>query len=260
VKFLLLHAPTFTPAAFADALGAEQVVPRRISMPGELRTDEVPTTLVMDPGSRDRFPVSALRAFVHSGGAIVALGATHETDLPDRLPAELISAFLPPQPGPRQFLIALRSSYREAAARTEAVRARAEAASRTKELGELTRIGMALSTERDLNTLLEMILSQARALSEADAGSLYLVETVDDGTKRLRFKLTQNFSRPEIPFVDFTIPISKASITDETPTARETRLPWMTRLSMSRPIWSVPSGCSRLGNRKVCVWSLTIGL
>jgi HD-GYP domain-containing protein (c-di-GMP phosphodiesterase class II) len=181
-------------------------------MPGELVSGQVPTTLVIDPASRDRFPAQALRQFVTAGGACVALGTRDESDLPDRLPEELISAFLPVPPGRRQFLIALRSCYREAAARTEAARARGEAASRTKELGELTRIGMALSTERDLNTLLEMILSQARALTDADAGSLYLVETAEDGTKRLRFKLAQNRSRPEIPFVDFTIPISKASI------------------------------------------------
>jgi HD-GYP domain-containing protein (c-di-GMP phosphodiesterase class II) len=212
VKFLLLHAPTFDPAPFTDAFAAEHVAVRRISMPGELTAGTVPTTLVLDPGSRDRFPVSALRQFTAAGGACLALGAADETDLPERLPAEVVSAFLPAQPGRRQFLVALRSSYREAAARTEAVRAQQEAASRTKELGELTRIGMALSTERDLDTLLDLILSQARALTDADAGSLYLVEKADDGAKRLRFKLAQNHSRPEIPFVDFTIPISKASI------------------------------------------------
>jgi HD-GYP domain-containing protein (c-di-GMP phosphodiesterase class II) len=212
VKFLLLHAPTFDPTPFADALDAEQVAVRRISMPGELTTGAVPTTLVLDPRSRDRFPVAALRQFAAAGGACLALGAPDEPDVPERLPAEVVSAFLPPQPGRRQFLVALRASYREAAARTEAARAQGEAASRTKELGELTRIGMALSTERDLDTLLDMILSQARALTDADAGSLYLVETPEEGPKRLRFKLAQTHSRPEIPFVDFTIPISKASI------------------------------------------------
>jgi hypothetical protein len=114
VKFLLLHAPTFDPAPFADALEAEQVAVRRISMPGELTTGNAPTTLVLDPGSRDRFPVKALRQFVGNGGACVAVGAPEETDVPERLPAELVSAFLPPEPGRRQFLIALRSSYREA--------------------------------------------------------------------------------------------------------------------------------------------------
>jgi len=212
VKFLLLHAPTFDPAPFAAALAAEGVEVRRVSMPGELSSGETPTALVLDAGSRDRFPATALRQFVSRGGACLVLGSPDEADLPDRVPEEVVTAFLPTPPGHRQFLIALRSAYREGAARIEAGRARSEAASRTKELGELTRIGMALSTERDLDTLLEMILSQARALTDADAGSLYLVEKADDGPKSLRFKLAQNFSRPEIPFVSITMPISKASI------------------------------------------------
>jgi HD-GYP domain-containing protein (c-di-GMP phosphodiesterase class II) len=212
VKYLLLHAPTFDPAPITEPLAAEQATVRRIAMPGELVAAEVPTALVVDAASRERFPVAALRAFVDQGGACVVLGHADERDLPDRFPAEVVSAFLPPKAGPRQFLVALRACFREAAARSEVVRTRSEVTSRTRELTELTRIGMALSTERDLNTLLEMILSQARALTDADAGSLYLVEQPDGGEKRLRFQLTQNHSRPEIPFVEFTIPISKASI------------------------------------------------
>jgi HD-GYP domain-containing protein (c-di-GMP phosphodiesterase class II) len=212
VKYQLLHAPTWDPSPYAAAFGAEQVAARRISMPGELTPAEVPTALVLDVASRDRFPVSALRSFVDQGGAFVVLGTADERDLPEQFPADLVAAFLPGTPGQRQLLVALRSAYRESAARSEAARAQLEAASRTKELGWLTRIGMALSTERDLNTLLEMILSQARELSDADAGSLYLVEQPDDSTRLLRFKLTQNHSRPEIPFVEFTIPIDKASI------------------------------------------------
>ena len=37
-------------------------------------------------------------------------------------------------------------------------------------------------------------------------------------------------------------PTKRASTTEDTPTTSDTRLPWMTRLSMSRPSWSVPSG------------------
>src|SRR5216684_2962387 len=55
-------------------------------------------------------------------------------------------------------------------------------------------------------------------------------------------------------------PTNSASSTDDTPTSSEMRVPWMTRLSMSRPSWSVPSGWSQLGRSKVWVWSLAIGL
>ncbi len=103
-------------------------------------------------------------------------------------------------------LVALRAAYREAASRAETTRARQEAAFRTREIKELTRIGMALSTERDLDTLLELILTQAQQITGSDAGSLYLVETPDGEERQLRFKLSQNMSRADIPFVEYTIP------------------------------------------------------
>ena len=212
MRYRLLYAATFDPTPIASALATEHVDAHRITMPGELSVGDAPTALVLDAESRSRFPVAALRTFVDQGGAVVALGGPNEPDLPEALPPELVSAFLPRPPGARQLLVALRSAYRESVARSEATRSRHEAANRTRELTELTRIGMALSTERNLNTLLELILSQARVLTDADAGSLYLVERPEDAPRRLRFKLTQNFSRPEIPFIEFTIPFDKSSI------------------------------------------------
>lgn len=50
-------------------------------------------------------------------------------------------------------------------------------------------IGIALSAEKDHNRLLEMILSEARTITKADAGTLYLLE--DDA---LFFKIIQNES------------------------------------------------------------------
>jgi len=68
-----------------------------------------------------------------------------------------------------------------------------------KELNDLNQIGIALSAERDLDSLLELILRKSREITAADAGSLYLVE--DHGghngePKWLRFKLAQNDSLP----------------------------------------------------------------
>jgi len=115
VTFLLLHAQTFDPAPYVAALAAERVEVRRVSMPGELASGETPTALVLDAGSRDRFPASALRQFVNRGGACLVLGGPDEADLPDRVPEEVVTAFLPAEPGHRQFLIALRSAFREGA-------------------------------------------------------------------------------------------------------------------------------------------------
>src|SRR5256712_11542330 len=113
------------------------------------------------------------------------------------MPSELLSGFVRPPVGSRQLLVAVRAGYREAAARTETARARSEAANRSREIGELTRNGVAPGTERDLKTLLELILTQARRITTSDAGSLYLVETGDQGQKRLRVRLRQTHPKPD---------------------------------------------------------------
>jgi HD-GYP domain-containing protein (c-di-GMP phosphodiesterase class II) len=81
------------------------------------------------------------------------------------------------------------------------------------ELGELIEIARALTTERDLDKLLPLILEKARFVTGADAGSIYVVEGVDpDITRRtLRFKTSQNDSI-EYASREFTLPISNRSI------------------------------------------------
>ena len=180
--------------------------------PRELAVEDRPTVFLLDAESRSAFPVDVLRAFVDAGGAIVALGRNGETDVPDGLPTEFLSGFLTQPASPRGLLVAIRAGFREAAARAETARARGEAAQRSREIGELTRIGVALGTERDLKTLLELILTQSRRITQSDAGSLYLVEHSDEGTKRLRFRLAQTYSKPEAPFVEFTIPVDRTSL------------------------------------------------
>ncbi len=63
-----------------------------------------------------------------------------------------------------------------------------------EELSVLNRIGVALSAERDIEKLLELILSKSREITDADAGSLYLVQRKADGEghELLSFELAQN--------------------------------------------------------------------
>ena len=212
MKYLLLHTPAWSPAGIRPALDSAQIEAREARVPRELVADERPTVFVLDSESRSIFPIDVLRAFVDAGGAIVALGRDGEPDLPAEMPSELLSGFVKQPIGPRQLLVAMRAGYREAAARMETARARSEAANRSREIGELTRIGVALGTERDLKTLLELILTQARRITTSDAGSLYLVETGDQGQKRLRFRIAQTYSKPDAPFVEFTIPVDRSSL------------------------------------------------
>ncbi len=88
-------------------------------------------------------------------------------------------------------------------------------ARKSEELHELNKIGVALSAERDIDKLLELILVKCREITVADAGSLYLVERGKDGATqtddRLRFKLAQNDS-VQVPFEEFTMPLAETSI------------------------------------------------
>jgi len=61
-------------------------------------------------------------------------------------------------------------------------------------LRHLLQIGLALSAERDIRRLLAMILSASRELTNADGGSLYIVETGADNNKKLIFRAAQNDS------------------------------------------------------------------
>ncbi|PYP98022.1 MAG: HD family phosphohydrolase [Gemmatimonadetes bacterium] len=212
MRYLLLHTSSWAPAAVRPALESAQIEARDVRTPRDLVVDERPTVFVLDSESRSAFPLDVLRAFIDAGGAIVALGRDGEPDLPAEMPSELLSGFVRHPVGPRQLLVAVRAGYREAAARAETARARAEAANRSREIGELTRIGVALGTERDLKTLLELIVTQARRITTSDAGSLYLVETGEEGQKRLRFRIAQTYSKPAAPFVEFTIPVNRSSL------------------------------------------------
>ena len=57
-----------------------------------------------------------------------------------------------------------------------------------EQIRKLNAIGIALSSERDLNKLLELIVSEARNFTQADGGSLYILEE-----DKLHFAVAQTF-------------------------------------------------------------------
>jgi HD-GYP domain-containing protein (c-di-GMP phosphodiesterase class II)/response regulator of citrate/malate metabolism len=87
---------------------------------------------------------------------------------------------------------------------------------KSAEVRELNRIGVALSAERDINKLLELILVKTREITAADAGSLYLVERgADSGATnddQLKFELAQNDSLGPQQFEKKAMPLDGTSI------------------------------------------------
>jgi HD-GYP domain-containing protein (c-di-GMP phosphodiesterase class II) len=105
----------------------------------------------------------------------------------------------------------IEQAFEHLRAQEEHHRTRRELRRAVSDLETLNKIGVALSTERNTDSLLELILSKSREITSADAGSLYLVEDEPNGGKHLVFKLTQNDSHL-VPFRQFTMPIDTRSI------------------------------------------------
>jgi HD-GYP domain-containing protein (c-di-GMP phosphodiesterase class II) len=106
--------------------------------------------------------------------------------------------------------LALHSRADSAAWRQVAAHLEMELAQAQYEMNLLIDTGRSLSQERKIASLLELILSRARDVTGADAGSVYIVE--GEGEQRtLRFMVSQNDSR-QIDSRGFTMPVSDSSI------------------------------------------------
>jgi HD-GYP domain-containing protein (c-di-GMP phosphodiesterase class II) len=105
---------------------------------------------------------------------------------------------------------AVRSLFRILEDRALSVRARSSLAARTDETRALVEVGIALAAESDPDKLLETILTRARSLTQADAGSLYLIEPGERGDV-LKFVQAQNDS-VRFEFAERTLPLDDSSI------------------------------------------------
>jgi HD-GYP domain-containing protein (c-di-GMP phosphodiesterase class II) len=129
----------------------------------------------------------------------------------DGEPSSLLAGLVPKPIAIEPFQISIRAAFRQAAYRLAAHREENHRVIISRNLDNLTQIGIALSAEQNNHRLLDMILTRSRELTNADAGSLYLVEETPEGERSLRFKHTQNDSKT-IPFKEFVMPATKASI------------------------------------------------
>ncbi|MFI5311960.1 MAG: HD domain-containing phosphohydrolase [Gemmatimonadales bacterium] len=211
------------PALDALASRGDVEVRRAPALPAASDLDgERPTVVLLDRAlmqglAGDRAAVAALAA----RAAIVGLGEAGESEPSALLPADLLSSFLTADAPASAARVVLAGALRHAAALVAALRATRLEGRSASDLNELTRIGVALSTERDLLTLLTMILTEARRITTADAGSLYLVERKDGAPSTLRFKLTQNSTLPHLPFKESEIPLDHASLSGYTASTGE---------------------------------------
>lgn len=144
--------------------------------------------------------------------ALLLLGKPSDPDLSGAVERG-VASLLPSDPTIDSVFVAVSGAFELIDARQRAEN-RGRWLSRYRyELGELVEIARAISTEREIDKLLGLILEKSRFITGADAGSLYVVEGDDPDPHRrsLRFKLTQNES-VAFDWREFNIPISARSM------------------------------------------------
>jgi HD-GYP domain-containing protein (c-di-GMP phosphodiesterase class II) len=202
----LIHSNVFPIARYADALGREAIAPRQVSTLDNLGTDLNSLRVVLvDPsiGNNGHAPGS-----IDSRTAVVGLGLSEQ---PKWLSEDSVYFDLPENPTSAVLLNAVKRAYQFLFQKVRADQLDRQLADRTRELREVSQVGIALSTERDHSVLLTKILSKARELSRADAGSLYLLDDDEQTGRALRWKLAQNDS-VDVDFEERVLPITKKSL------------------------------------------------
>ena len=197
------HQVWYVPDSPAEQILAElpdEFDRRPLSDVAPLASAGRPGVVVVHSGGREAGALARAAAQV-TGMPLVAL---IESDVPDVLPDHPCFAYLSASVSPS----ILATVLREACARAWM---KADTREASTQLEELTAIGIRLSAERNLDALLELILTKGREITRSDAGSLYVIEKTLDGGQCLRFKVAQNDS-VRVPFTEFTLAIDAESV------------------------------------------------
>ena len=209
------------PAApwLGDALDGMDVEPcgyRRLPRAAELDATR-PTVIVLDAATAGVAGLPALEALA----GVAALLWTGQP--PAGAVAGLLSGAIGDDAPADASRVQLGAALRHGAALALASAAAAREAQLRQDLAELAEVGVALSTERDLRALLELILAQARRLTLSDAGSIYLLEGGTNGQAApvLRFMLAQNSTLPDLALGAFTVPVDHSSLAGHAAAAGE---------------------------------------
>lgn len=153
---------------------------------------------------------SGLLLSKNSSNAIIIIN-NHHQNISDKIDEEPVFLYLN-NPEEKELLKAIKSGFDYLQSKTESERLNLELDCRIKELNDLNEIGIALSAEQDYDKLLELILLKSREITHCDAGSLYLIEKSKEGGKKLIFKLVQNDTIPNVPFKEYVLPLTRASL------------------------------------------------
>jgi HD-GYP domain-containing protein (c-di-GMP phosphodiesterase class II) len=200
----LIHPKGFPIGRYAEALTGESISPESLDSLEHLSSDGGALRVVLvDAGIAAGRP-----SVLDARTAVVGIGLTEQ---PRWLTDENIYFHLAENPSPAVLLNAVKRAYQFLYQKLRADQLERQLGDRTRELREVSAVGIALSAERDHSVLLTKILGKARELSRSDAGSLYLLDEVN-GERVLRWKLAQNDSIDVEGFEERVLPATRNSL------------------------------------------------
>ncbi len=205
MSYRLFHFPGAQAARLAERLADcrrsvldETVQPGAVGAPAVILVDAAVLQLVRALDLRGVDPAIQIVVFGDAGSLPLTPSEHVYAYLLSTLPMTIVAQ-------------TLRNAYAHAQLHFEHQHLKANTGRPSEEASRLNEIGIALSAERDTTTLLRLIVAKARGITNADAGSLYLVEEDAAGRRRLRFTVVQNDS-VDVPFEGSTLAIGQTSV------------------------------------------------
>src|SRR5216110_1606865 len=200
----LLHSDSFPIGRYADAFGRASIAPRAVTSLEHIVPDGTSLRVVLvDPAI-----MNGRTAPIDARTAVVGVGLNEQ---PAWLSDDNVFLNVVENPSTNALLDTVKRAYQFLYQKLRADQLERQLNDRTRELKQVSEVGIALSTVRDHQVLLTMILSKARELSRADAGSLYLLDEVG-GQRVLRWKLAQSDSIDVGTFEEKILPITRKSL------------------------------------------------
>ncbi len=205
MQLTLLHSDSFPIGRYVEALTRESIHPRAVPTLDALGTDVSALRVVLVDS---QIINGCSSVAVDSRTAIVGVGLSEQ---PKWLNDESVYFELPADPTTAALLKTIKRAYQFLYQKMRADQLEKQLSDRTRQLKQVSEVGIALATVRDHQVLLTMILLKARELSRSDAGSLYLLDEIPDEGGVLRWKLAQNDSIP-VDFEEKILPITRRSL------------------------------------------------
>jgi HD-GYP domain-containing protein (c-di-GMP phosphodiesterase class II) len=218
-SFVVVYPHDFVvPESLVTALGALGIPHRSGSFPATIDDDGVAVAYLVEAerlatlGNRElvEHALTLIEADAHATTIVVADPGSTDTHWLAGNPH--VAGWLVRPLDPAAVIATLRAARALLEQRADARRLRDLAGSLVTETERLLQIGVALSAQRDVSLLHEMIVRSARELTRADAGSLYLLEKDDNGETKLRFAVAQSGPDDVGTHLGAVMPLSRASL------------------------------------------------